>query len=115
MAISPPPVTHPCYSTSAYNRFMQEPYCVADCVSPLLNDGSNYGKWLSCVNCILCIAFNSEASVDNSPSLLDNRFAGENQAILHSINATITHDFSLCVGIVPSRMTTKQFFKAIKT
>ncbi|MBW0527757.1 hypothetical protein O181_067472 [Austropuccinia psidii MF-1] len=49
MAILPPPVANPCYSTSAYDRFMQEPYRAANRLSPLLSDGSHYGEWLSCL------------------------------------------------------------------
>ncbi|MBW0515496.1 hypothetical protein O181_055211 [Austropuccinia psidii MF-1] len=94
---------------------MQEPYGTHNRISPLLNDGSSYRKWLSCVNCMLCIAFSSEESVSDSPSLLNNRSAVENQAISHFINLTIPHDFVLCVGIIPSRTTAKQFFEAIKT
>ncbi|MBW0530601.1 hypothetical protein O181_070316 [Austropuccinia psidii MF-1] len=114
MAISHPPVVTSCYPTSVYNHFMQEPYCVADCFSPLLNDGYNYPKGLSCVNCVLCISLNSEELVDNSPSLLNNQSAVENWAISHFIDEKLSLDFALFIGIIPLRMTAKVFFKAIK-
>ncbi|MBW0539434.1 hypothetical protein O181_079149, partial [Austropuccinia psidii MF-1] len=43
--------------------------------------------------------FNSEASVNDSASVLDNRSAGENRAISHFINTTIPHDFALCLKV----------------
>ncbi|MBW0492654.1 hypothetical protein O181_032369 [Austropuccinia psidii MF-1] len=75
MAIWPPPLANPCYSTLAYNRFMQEPYCAANHRSP----------WR------------------------------KNRAISHFTDATVSHDFVLCIGIIPLRTTAKQFFEAIET
>ncbi|MBW0481153.1 hypothetical protein O181_020868 [Austropuccinia psidii MF-1] len=70
--------------------------------------------WLTTVLCGQ-LPFNSEELVDDSPSLLDNQSPAKNRAISHFIDTTVLHDFSLCVGIIPSRTTTKQFFEAIKT
>ncbi|MBW0534104.1 hypothetical protein O181_073819 [Austropuccinia psidii MF-1] len=60
-----------CVSTSAYNRFMQEPYHAADCFGKLQGDSSNFPKWVVSLNHVLSVAFNSEASIKDSPSLLD--------------------------------------------
>ncbi|MBW0465819.1 hypothetical protein O181_005534 [Austropuccinia psidii MF-1] len=74
MALSSPPpapsswAALPHYTTSAYNRFMQEPYCAANCFAPLKSDGSNFAKWLSCLNWVLCVAFNTKMLIDDSPS-----------------------------------------------
>ncbi|MBW0464103.1 hypothetical protein O181_003818 [Austropuccinia psidii MF-1] len=120
MALSspPPPVSSfqtPSRSNSlAYERFMQEPYRAADRFDCLQGNGSNFGEWVACLNRVLCVAFNSEMSVDDSPSLLDNRSPQENQAISHFIDASIPPAFTLCIGVVPSHTLAKIFFKAIK-
>ncbi|MBW0482470.1 hypothetical protein O181_022185 [Austropuccinia psidii MF-1] len=83
---------------------------------PLSNeeDGSNFAKWVAVLNRVLCVAFNSELSVNDLPLLLENRSSQENIVISHFINATLPPDFSLCIGIIPSRGTEKEFFDAIK-
>ncbi|MBW0527019.1 hypothetical protein O181_066734 [Austropuccinia psidii MF-1] len=50
----------------------------------------------------------------DSPSLLDGQLPQENRAISHFIDASIPHDFVLCIGVIPSRPTAKEFFNAIK-
>ncbi|MBW0488838.1 hypothetical protein O181_028553 [Austropuccinia psidii MF-1] len=108
----PPPITsfqHTLHlNSSAYNRFMQEPYCTADCFNQLWSDGSNLTEW------VLCVAFNSKLSVDDSPSLLNGRSPQENRDIPHFVDMSIPHDFALCVGVIPSQTTAKDFFEAIK-
>ncbi|MBW0467033.1 hypothetical protein O181_006748 [Austropuccinia psidii MF-1] len=99
---------------SAYKGFMQEPYCAADHFPKHKGDGSNFPEWVSSLNCVLSIAFNSEALVDDSPSLLDGQSPQENQAISHFIDASIPHDFALCIGVIPSQVTARDFFDAIK-
>ncbi|MBW0478108.1 hypothetical protein O181_017823 [Austropuccinia psidii MF-1] len=116
---SPPPPTssfhHTLRPTSlAYERFMQEPYRAADRFDRLQSNGSNFNEWVACLNRVLCIAFNSEMSVDDSPSLLDNRSPQENRAISHFIDASVPPDFALCIGVVPLRTSAKHFFEAIK-
>ncbi|MBW0528975.1 hypothetical protein O181_068690 [Austropuccinia psidii MF-1] len=39
-----------CISTSAYDRFMQEPYHAADCFGELEGDGSNFPEWVEFLN-----------------------------------------------------------------
>ncbi|MBW0479846.1 hypothetical protein O181_019561 [Austropuccinia psidii MF-1] len=56
----------------------------------------------------------SELSVDNSPSLLENRSAQENRAVSHFINAMLPPNFTLCIGVIPSHTMAKEFFDAIK-
>ncbi|MBW0512034.1 hypothetical protein O181_051749 [Austropuccinia psidii MF-1] len=70
-----------CISTSAYDCFMQEPYHAADCFGKLQGGGSNFPEWVAFLNRILCVAFNSEASVKDSPSLLDGQFPQARRAI----------------------------------
>ncbi|MBW0488317.1 hypothetical protein O181_028032 [Austropuccinia psidii MF-1] len=66
MTLSLPPPTisssqHTSHSnSSAYNRFMQEPYRAADCFNQLRSDGSNFTEWVTCLNRVLCVAFNSK-------------------------------------------------------
>ncbi|MBW0474000.1 hypothetical protein O181_013715 [Austropuccinia psidii MF-1] len=72
------------------------------------------GTALTSLNCVLCVAFNSEASIEDSPSLLDGRSPQENWAISHFIDALIPHNFALCIGVIPSHSTAKEFFDAIK-
>ncbi|MBW0542201.1 hypothetical protein O181_081916 [Austropuccinia psidii MF-1] len=115
----PPPVLSPYHQQSrvaypAYDRFMQEPYRSADRSNHLQQDGSNFSKWVSSLNRVLCVTFNSEHLVDNIPSLLDNRSPQENRPISHFIDATLPPDFALCIGIVPARAMAKEFFDAIK-
>ncbi|MBW0487678.1 hypothetical protein O181_027393 [Austropuccinia psidii MF-1] len=120
MALSPlPPALSP-YSQNpravsfAYDRFMQELYRAADKYNLLLNDGSNFAEWVSGLNRVLCIAFNSELSVSNNPLLLENRSPQENRAISHFINATIPPDFVLCIGVILACTSSKDFLDAIK-
>ncbi|MBW0486830.1 hypothetical protein O181_026545 [Austropuccinia psidii MF-1] len=94
---------------------MQEPYRAADRTNHLQQDGSNFAEWVAGLNRVLSVAFNSEHSVDDLPSLLDNRSPQENRAISHFIDATLPPDFALCIGVVPARATAKEFFNAIKT
>ncbi|MBW0527105.1 hypothetical protein O181_066820 [Austropuccinia psidii MF-1] len=121
MALSSPPpapsswAALPRHTTLAYDRFVQEPYRAADCFSPLKSDGSNFAEWLSCLNRVLCVAFNTEMLIDDSPSSIDNRSPEENRAICHFIDASIPHEFALCIGVTPLRSTAKEFFEAIKT
>ncbi|MBW0515271.1 hypothetical protein O181_054986 [Austropuccinia psidii MF-1] len=74
---SPPPASSPYHSesrlnSSAYDCFMQEPYQAANSFDFLCSDGTNYPEWVASLNQVLCIAFNSDVSFDNSPSLLNN-------------------------------------------
>ncbi|MBW0482770.1 hypothetical protein O181_022485 [Austropuccinia psidii MF-1] len=114
MALSPPPPAlspipqTPQTVSSAYERFMQEPYRAADQSHHLLNDGSNFAEWVAGLNRVLCIALNSEQSID------DDRSPQENRAISHFIDAIIPPNFALCIGIIPARTTAKEFFDAIK-
>ncbi|MBW0498966.1 hypothetical protein O181_038681 [Austropuccinia psidii MF-1] len=102
----PPPVFR---STSlSFELFMKEPYCVADHFDCLQSNAGNFNEWVACLNRVLCIAFNSEMSVDDSPSLQENR------AISHFIDTSIPPNFALCIGIVPSRTLAKTIFDAIK-
>ncbi|MBW0542072.1 hypothetical protein O181_081787 [Austropuccinia psidii MF-1] len=93
---------------------MQEPYCAANCFSPLKSDGFNFAEWLTCLNWVLSVAFNTEMLVDGSPSSLKNQLPEENRAIFHFIDVSIPHKFALCVGITPACLTAKAFFVAIK-
>ncbi|MBW0522754.1 hypothetical protein O181_062469 [Austropuccinia psidii MF-1] len=93
---------------------MKEPYCATSHFGKLQGDGSNFPKWVASLNCFLCIAFNSKASVEDSPSLLDGQLPQENRAISHFIDMSIPHDFTLCIGIIPLHAREKQFFHAIK-
>ncbi|MBW0527251.1 hypothetical protein O181_066966 [Austropuccinia psidii MF-1] len=78
MALSSPPAALPPYHqtphtvSSAYKQFMQEPYRVANWSSHLQSNRSNFAKWVVGLNQVLCIALNSELSVDDCPSLLEN-------------------------------------------
>ncbi|MBW0469389.1 hypothetical protein O181_009104 [Austropuccinia psidii MF-1] len=120
MAFSPPLQALLPYSptswtvSSAYERFMQEPYRAADRSHHLQPNGSNFAEWVSTLNRVLCIGLNSELLVDDNPSLLENRSPQENRAISHFINATIPHDFATYIGVIPARTTAKEFFDAIK-
>ncbi|MBW0488809.1 hypothetical protein O181_028524 [Austropuccinia psidii MF-1] len=87
---SPPPASSPYHLTawltsSTYKCFIQEPYQASDCFEPLRSDGTNFLEWVASLNWVLCIAFNSNMSVDNSPSLLNNRTPQENREISHFI------------------------------
>ncbi|MBW0517472.1 hypothetical protein O181_057187 [Austropuccinia psidii MF-1] len=93
---------------------MQEPYRASDRSSHLQGNGSSFAEWASGLNRVLCAALSSELSVDDSPSLLENCSPQENRAISHFIDATLPPDFALCIGVVPSRTTAKEFFDAIK-
>ncbi|MBW0563558.1 hypothetical protein O181_103273 [Austropuccinia psidii MF-1] len=117
--LSPPPLVAPLQqllhvNTSAYERFMQEPYRAANHFPKHKGDSSNFPEWVSSLNYVLSIAFNSEALVDDSPSLLDGRSPQENQAISHFIDVSIPHNFALYIGVIPSRVTARDFFDAIK-
>ncbi|MBW0520738.1 hypothetical protein O181_060453 [Austropuccinia psidii MF-1] len=117
--LSPPPPgaslqLHPHVNMLAYECFMQEPYCAANRFPKHQGDGSNFAEWISSLNHVLCIAFNSKALIDDSPSLLEGQSPQENQAISHFIDVLIPHNFTLCIGIIPLRATAKEFFDAIK-
>ncbi|MBW0499426.1 hypothetical protein O181_039141 [Austropuccinia psidii MF-1] len=120
LALSPPPPTlspypqHQRAISSAYDRFMQEPYRAADHSNHLLNDGLNFAEWVAGLNRVLCIVFDSELLVDDAPSLLENRSPQENRAISHFIDATILPNFALCIGVILARTSSKDFFDAIK-
>ncbi|MBW0554244.1 hypothetical protein O181_093959 [Austropuccinia psidii MF-1] len=62
----------PRHTTSAYNCFMKEPYRAANRFAPLKSDGSNFAEWLSCLNRVLCVAFNTKMLIDHSPSSINN-------------------------------------------
>ncbi|MBW0461370.1 hypothetical protein O181_001085 [Austropuccinia psidii MF-1] len=116
---SPPPASSPYHSalqlnSSAYDRFMQEPYQAADRFDRLRSDSTNYPEWVASLNRVLCIAFNLDVSIDDSPSLLDNQTPQENRVISHFIDATLLADFTLCIGIMPSRATAKEFFDTVR-
>ncbi|MBW0461443.1 hypothetical protein O181_001158 [Austropuccinia psidii MF-1] len=114
MALSSPWAPIPQHKVSAYDCFMQEPYRTANRFAPLKSNRSNFAEWLTCLGRVLSVAFNTEMSVDDSPTSLNNQLLEENRAICHFINASILHKFSLCVSITPSRLTAKAFFIAIK-
>ncbi|MBW0501222.1 hypothetical protein O181_040937 [Austropuccinia psidii MF-1] len=119
LAISPPPPTISPFSqhhvhSSAYDCFMKEPYRAANCSGHLQGNGSNFAKWVSGLNRVLCIALSSELLVNDSPSLLENCSPQENREISHFIDATLPPDFALCIGVVPSCTTAKEFFSTIK-
>ncbi|MBW0527810.1 hypothetical protein O181_067525 [Austropuccinia psidii MF-1] len=65
-------------STSAYGLFMQEPYRAANRFGKIQGDGSNFPEWVASLNRVLCVAFNSKASIKDSPSLLDGQSPQEN-------------------------------------
>ncbi|MBW0577263.1 hypothetical protein O181_116978 [Austropuccinia psidii MF-1] len=98
----------------AYDHFMQEPYRAANRSNHLQSNGSSFVEWVSGINWVLCVALNSKLSVGDSPSLLENCSPQENRAISHFVNATLPSNFALCVGIVPSCATEKEFFDMIK-
>ncbi|MBW0539163.1 hypothetical protein O181_078878 [Austropuccinia psidii MF-1] len=79
---------------------MQEPYRAADRSTHLQHDGSNFAEWVASINSVLCVALNTELSVDDLPSSLENRSPQENRAISHFIDATLPPDFSLCIGVL---------------
>ncbi|MBW0531851.1 hypothetical protein O181_071566 [Austropuccinia psidii MF-1] len=79
----------PCTVSSAYKRFMQEPYRAVDQSSHLQCDGSNFAKWVAGLNQVLCIALNSKLLVDDCPTLMENWSPQDSRAILHFIDATI--------------------------
>ncbi|MBW0519509.1 hypothetical protein O181_059224 [Austropuccinia psidii MF-1] len=120
LALSPPPLALSPYPqnrwavSSAYDQFMQEPYRAADQSNHLLNDGLNLAEWVAGLNRVLCSVFNSELLVDDNPLLLENRSPQENRAILHFIDTTIPPEFTLCIGVIPARTSSKIFFDAIK-
>ncbi|MBW0495643.1 hypothetical protein O181_035358 [Austropuccinia psidii MF-1] len=93
---------------------MQEPYRAADRSNHLQQDGSNFAKWVTGLNRVLCVAFNSEHLADDRPSLLDNCSPQENRAISHFIDTMLPPDFALCIGIVPACAMEKEFFGTIK-
>ncbi|MBW0482987.1 hypothetical protein O181_022702 [Austropuccinia psidii MF-1] len=111
---SPPHHQQLCVAYPAYDQFMKEPYRASDRSNHLQQDGSNFAKWVAGLNRVLCVAFNSEHSVDDIPSLIDNHSLQENRAISHFIDATLPPDFALCIGVLPARATAKEFFNAIK-
>ncbi|MBW0482318.1 hypothetical protein O181_022033 [Austropuccinia psidii MF-1] len=115
LALSPPlPAIslfqQPHVNSLAYNCFMQEPYRAANCSNHLQGNGSNFADWVSGLNRVLCVALNSELSVNDSPSLLKNHSPQENRAISHFIDATLPPDFALCIGVILSYTTAKEFF-----
>ncbi|MBW0517598.1 hypothetical protein O181_057313 [Austropuccinia psidii MF-1] len=78
---------------------MKEPYRDADRSTHLHHNGSNFTEWVASINRVLCVALNTELSVDDLPSSLENRSSQENRAISHFINATLPPDFALCIGV----------------
>ncbi|MBW0499661.1 hypothetical protein O181_039376 [Austropuccinia psidii MF-1] len=114
MALPSPWAPLPRHTTSAYNRFMQEPYRAANYFAPLKSDGSNFAEWLTCLNRVLCAALNTEMLIDHSPSSIKNLLPEENREICHFIDVSIPHKFSLCIGVTALPSTAKDFFEAIK-
>ncbi|MBW0461359.1 hypothetical protein O181_001074 [Austropuccinia psidii MF-1] len=114
VVLSSPWALLPRHTTSAYDRFMQEPYRTANSFAPLKSNGSNFSEWLTCLNRVLCVALNTEISIENSPSSINNQSPHENRAICHFIDASIPHEFALCIGITPLKSMAKAFFDAIK-
>ncbi|MBW0475827.1 hypothetical protein O181_015542 [Austropuccinia psidii MF-1] len=100
VALSPQPPALSPYSqnpravSSAYDRFMQEPYRVEDQSNYLLSNGSNFAEWVSGLNRVLGITLYSEVLVDNNLLLLESRSPQENRAISHFINAAIPPNFA---------------------
>ncbi|MBW0526011.1 hypothetical protein O181_065726 [Austropuccinia psidii MF-1] len=97
---SPPPALSPYHhnshtASSAYDHFMQKLYRADNQSNHLQNNSSNFSKWATGLNRVLCIALHSEISVKDCPSLLENCFPQENRAISHFIDATMPPDFSL--------------------
>ncbi|MBW0473512.1 hypothetical protein O181_013227 [Austropuccinia psidii MF-1] len=88
--------------------------CMNGIAQPIVLANSNFPEGVASLNQVLCVTFNSEMSVNESPSLLDGRLPQENWAISHFIDASIPHNFSLCLGIIPSGTTAKDSFEAIK-
>ncbi|MBW0460302.1 hypothetical protein O181_000017 [Austropuccinia psidii MF-1] len=82
--------------------------------SHLQPNGSNFATWVAGLNRVLCVDFNSEHSVNDSPSLLENSSPQENRVVSHFINVTLPSDFSLFIVIISSHMTAKEFFDTIR-
>ncbi|MBW0478742.1 hypothetical protein O181_018457 [Austropuccinia psidii MF-1] len=118
LLLPPPPISSfqpVSRSTSlAYERFMQEPYQAANYFDHLQSNGGNFTEWVAFLNRVLCIAFNSEILVDDSPSLLENHSPAENCTILHFIDASIPPNFALCIGIIPSHTLAKKILTPSK-
>ncbi|MBW0543410.1 hypothetical protein O181_083125 [Austropuccinia psidii MF-1] len=86
---SPPPASPPFpslkqHTTSTYDQFMQEPYCVADCFDQLRSDGSNLTEWLTFLNRVLFVAFNLQMLINNFPSSINNCSPEENRQYVTS-------------------------------
>ncbi|MBW0464015.1 hypothetical protein O181_003730 [Austropuccinia psidii MF-1] len=58
--VFPPYYQHLRTLSSAYDRFMQEPYWAANRSSHLHHNGSSFAEWVGGINRVLCIAFNLE-------------------------------------------------------
>ncbi|MBW0506188.1 hypothetical protein O181_045903 [Austropuccinia psidii MF-1] len=114
LSLPPPPLSSfqsvLCSTSLAYECFMQEPYQAANCFDHLQRNGSNFTEWVACLNRVLCVAFNSEMSVDDSPSLLESCSPAENCAISHFIDASIPPSFAVCIGIIPSHTLAEKKF-----
>ncbi|MBW0552068.1 hypothetical protein O181_091783 [Austropuccinia psidii MF-1] len=79
-----------------------------------VSTSSKFPKWVALLNWVLCIAFNSKMSINDSPSLLDGQSPQENCVISHFIYASIPHDFALCIDVIPFLSIAKDLFNAIK-
>ncbi|MBW0517256.1 hypothetical protein O181_056971 [Austropuccinia psidii MF-1] len=93
---------------------MQEPYRAPNPFAPLKSKGSNFAEWLTCLNRVLCVALNTEMLMDDSPASINNQLPEENRAICHFINASIPHEFALCIVVTPLQLTANDFFDTIK-
>ncbi|MBW0494746.1 hypothetical protein O181_034461 [Austropuccinia psidii MF-1] len=90
---SPPPASSPfhpalCLVSAAYEHFMQKLYRTADLFNQLQRNSSNFPEWVAFLKWLMEIS--------------------------HFLDATLPHDFALCIGSIQSQMTAKDFFDAIK-
>ncbi|MBW0486397.1 hypothetical protein O181_026112 [Austropuccinia psidii MF-1] len=110
---SPTPLPYP--YMRAYEKFLQDPHHSAERIPQLASDGSNYTEWLEQLNQVLCYVFQSDARVEGTPSLLENRPQADSRAICYLLNATIHPDVRRVLGIHCFSTNASDFFDAISS
>ncbi|MBW0466466.1 hypothetical protein O181_006181 [Austropuccinia psidii MF-1] len=100
--------------SSAYNKSLQAPHCLADYSPTLLPNGANYPFWLEALNTTLCYVFELDTPIHDSPALLAGWPCSKNQAIARYLSASLHPNVLTTIGIEPLSRNATTFFNAVQ-
>ncbi|MBW0535966.1 hypothetical protein O181_075681 [Austropuccinia psidii MF-1] len=94
--------------SSAYEKLLKAPHCLADNGPTLLPNGANYPHWLEAMNTTLCYVFEFNTPIHDSPALLAGWLCSKNRVITCYLST------SLHPNVDPLSCDAETFFNAIQ-